>query len=213
MIDISQNIQTLNIPYQVRLIAISKKKPAIAVKEAYNSGLREFGESFLQESIEKIKSLQSLDDIKWHFIGNIQSKKASKVAEFFDFVQSIDRTDIVAKINKKCEELNKIMPCLIQINIGREEQKSGIFPEKTLEFLEYCKTLKNIKIKGFMCIPPKEDSGKYFQIMKILFDTYRDQYNLPILSMGMSNDYIKAIKEGSNMVRIGTSIFGKRKIK
>ena len=209
--NIGKNIENLKIPEHIKLVAVSKKKPVELIEEAYNSGHRDFGENIIQDAIPKIIKLKHLKDIRWHFIGHLQSNKSKLAAQYFDMIQSIDSQKLANKVNNACGELNKVMPILIEINIGAEKSKGGIKQENLLDLLEYIKPLKHLKLRGLMCIPPfDENPESFFKKMKNLFDKYKKDYNLGILSMGMSGDYRVAIAEGGNMVRIGTAIFGKR---
>ncbi len=209
--NIAENINKLKIPQNVTLIAVSKKKPVEFIEEAYNSGHRDFGENYIQDAIPKIIKLKHLKDIKWYFIGHLQSNKVKLAAQYFDMIQTIDSKKLANKLNNACGEINKVMPILIEINIAFEQSKEGIKQENLLDLLEHIKSLKNLKLRGLMCIPPYEENPEpYFKEMKILFDKYKIDYNMDILSMGMSGDYNIAIAEGGNMVRIGTAIFGKR---
>jgi len=209
--NIAENIKKLEIPKNVVLIAVSKKKPVEFIEEAYNSGQKNFGENYIQEAIEKIKNLSHLKDIKWHFIGHLQSNKAKIAAQYFHMIQCVDSKKIAKKIDNACAELNKKMPVLVEVNIGNEENKSGILKKNLEELLDFIASLKNLELKGLMCIPPaNKDPTPYFKDMKRIYDKFKQMYELSILSMGMSGDYKSAINEGSNMVRIGTAIFGSR---
>ncbi len=209
--NISENLNKLNIPKNVSLIAVSKKKPIEFIEEAYNSGHRNFGENYIQDAIPKIIKLKHLKDIKWNFIGHLQSNKVKLAAQYFDMIQSVDSKKLIKKIDNFCAEINKIMPVLIEVNIGSEKNKSGIPKENLKELLEYIKSLNNIKLMGLMCIPPFDENPiPYFKEMKNIYNKHKQKYKLKILSMGMSNDYEIAIENGANMVRVGTKIFGKR---
>ncbi|MHA1718562.1 MAG: YggS family pyridoxal phosphate-dependent enzyme [Promethearchaeota archaeon] len=209
--NIGENIKKLEIPKNVVLIAVSKKKPVEFIEEAYNSGQKNFGENYIQEAIEKIKNLSHLKDIRWHFIGHLQSNKAKIAAQYFHMIQCVDSKKIAKKIDNACAELNKKMPVLVEVNIGNEENKSGILKKNLEELLDFIASLKNLELKGLMCIPPaNKDPTPYFKDMKRIYDKFKQMYELSILSMGMSGDYKSAINEGSNMVRIGTAIFGSR---
>jgi hypothetical protein len=209
---VKKNLQNIKIPSSIKLIAVSKKKPASLVEIAYNFGHRDFGENFVQEGIQKIRKLQNLNEIRWHFIGHIQSNKAADVAQYFDFVHTLGRIKIAQKLNNACQKMIKILPVLIEINIGNESQKSGILPENIQNLVDFILTCKNLKWKGFMCIPPfNEEPESYFLRMQEIFIQYKEKYGITELSMGMSMDYQKAIKYGATMLRIGTKIFGIRK--
>ena len=208
---IGKNIENLKIPEHIQLIAVSKKKPVELIEEAYISGQRDFGENIIQDAIPKIIKLKHLKDLKWHFIGHLQSNKAKLAAQYFDMIQSIDSVKLSNKLNNACREINKVMPILIEINIGDEKSKGGIKQENLLDLIEHIKSLQNLTLRGFMCIPPFDENPEiFFKKMKKIFEKYKRDYNLDILSMGMSGDYRIAIAEGGNMVRIGTAIFGRR---
>ncbi len=197
----------------VKLVAVSKKKSWQEILEAYENGISDFGENYLQESLEKISKLKDLK-ISWHFIGSIQSNKCKEIAENFDWVHTIDRLKIARLIDRYCPE-EKFIKCLIQINIDNEESKSGIKVEEVENFLNELSGLKKIKISGLMIIPnPNEemsDLQKTFRKIKILADRLIENYeNLTEISMGMSRDFELAIKEGSTIVRLGETIFGAR---
>ena len=209
--NIGKNIENLKIPKNIKLIAVSKKKPVELIEEAYNSGHRDFGENIIQDAIPKIIKLIHLKDLKWHFIGHLQSNKVKLAAQYFDMIQSIDSKKLANKLNDACGEINKVMPILIEINIGVEKSKGGIKQENLLDLLEHIISLKNLKLRGLMCIPPFDENPEtFFKEMKFLFDRYKKYYNMDVLSMGMSGDFKIAIAEGGNMVRIGTAIFGRR---
>jgi len=203
------------LPENVTLIAVSKTRPAEDIKEAYESGQRDFGENRVQELREKIEELPG--DIRWHLIGQLQRNKVKYLDERTYLIHSADREDLLHEIDKNAGKKNYIQDCLLEINIGREENKAGVLLEILPELVMEAKKLKNIRIKGFMTVLPicgEEEQKKYFEMMKDLFEEYKkeetDNFRMEILSMGMSGDYEEAVKNGSNMVRIGTRIFGKR---
>ena len=197
----------------VKLVAVSKKKTWQEILEAYENGISDFGENYLQESLEKISKLKDLK-INWHFIGNIQSNKCEEIAKNFDWVHTIDRLKIAKLIDKYCPD-DKCIKCLIQINIDNEESKSGIRVEEVENFLNELSDLKKIKICGLMIIPNPNvalsDLQQTFKKIKMLADRLIENYeNLTEISMGMSRDFELAIKEGSTIVRLGETIFGAR---
>ncbi|MHA1745278.1 MAG: YggS family pyridoxal phosphate-dependent enzyme [Promethearchaeota archaeon] len=193
------------------LIAVSKKKPTSAVRAAYNFGQRYFGENYIQDAIPKIQELRDLSDIKWHFIGHLQSNKAKLAAQYFDVIQTVDSKKIARKLNEACQPLSKKLSILIEINIGNEPQKGGITQANLHELLEFVSSLSNLTLQGFMAIPPADvDPIPFFTEMRTIFDQYRQEYHLKELSMGMSGDYQVAILHGATMVRLGTKIFGSR---
>ncbi len=209
--EIKKKIEALKIPENVKLIAVSKTKPETMIIEAHDFGQKYFGENRIQDAVLKIQNLHELKNIEWHFIGHLQSNKAKLAAEYFDMIQTIDSRKIALKLNQCCKELNKVLPILIQINIGNEDQKSGIKISQINTIIKEISKLDNLSVKGFMCIHPfNKKPEPYFRKMKDIFDNYKEKYNLSELSMGMSEDYDIAIKFGATMVRVGTKIFGTR---
>ena len=215
MINIEENISILNkkIAKKTSIIAVSKKKPAELVERAYLLGIKNFGENYLQEALQKMISLNHLD-INWHFIGKIQSNKCKDIARNFQWVHTIDRFKIAKRLNDDCP-LNKIINVLIQINIDNEESKSGINESQLFDLAEKISVLPNLKLKGIMVIPKnnlennltEESFKKTLEISIKLRNKFSEANEI---SMGMSNDFELAIKNGSTMVRIGTGIFGER---
>ena len=195
------------------IIAVSKKKSAELVEQAYLLGIKNFGENYLQEALQKRISLNHLD-INWHFIGKIQSNKCKDIARNFQWVHTIDRFKIAKRLNDDCP-LNKIINVLIQINIDNEESKSGINESQLFDLAEKISVLPNLKLKGIMVIPKnnlennltEESFKKTLEISTKLRNKFSEANEI---SMGMSNDFELAIKNGSTMVRIGTGIFGER---
>ncbi len=214
---IKKNIEKLCSLEKVKIIAVSKTFSSDKIKEAFNCGLDNFGENYVQEMVKKQEELKDLN-IKWHFIGHLQKNKVKYIVGRIEYLHSLDSIKLAEILNKRYENQNKKLKCLIQINIGKESTKSGIFPEQIDEFFEKIVNFRNLLIKGFMCIPPfsiyKEESRKYFREMKKIFDKYQnlktESIDICELSMGMSKDYEIAIEEGATMVRIGTLIFGER---
>tara|TARA_B100001057_G_scaffold65737_1_gene59477 strand:+ start:602 stop:1252 length:651 start_codon:yes stop_codon:yes gene_type:complete len=213
--NIKENISFINekIKRNATIIAVSKKKSAELIKEAFESGVENFGENYLQEAIEKISFLKHLK-INWHFIGKIQSNKCKEIAKNFEWVHTVDRFKIAKLLNDNCP-LNKTINVLIQINIDKEESKSGINEEEILSLAEGISSLPNLKLKGVMVIPKNESDKKLTEISfeKTVKASMRLKDKFPHaneVSMGMSNDFELAIKKGSTMIRIGTGIFGER---
>ena len=210
---VQSKIDASKIDKNVKLVAVSKKKSWEDILEAYENGISDFGENYLQESLEKISKLKDLK-INWHFIGNIQSNKCEEIAKNFDWVHTIDRLKVARLIDKYCPD-DKSIKCLIQINIDDEESKSGIRVEEVEIFLKELSSLKKIKICGLMIIPNPNvelsDLQQTFKSIKMLADRLNENYeNLTEISMGMSRDFELAIKEGSTIVRLGETIFGAR---
>ncbi|MFJ5299863.1 YggS family pyridoxal phosphate-dependent enzyme [Pseudomonas sp. NPDC088368] len=198
-------------PSSVRLLAVSKTKPVSDLREAYDAGLRDFGENYLQEALGKQTELSDLPLI-WHFIGPIQSNKTRAIAEHFDWVHSVDRLKIAQRLSEqRPAELPPLNIC-IQINVSGEASKSGCTPEDLPALAHAISALPNLRLRGLMAIPePTENSDE----QNAAFATVRnlqDQLNLPLdtLSMGMSHDLEAAIAQGATWVRIGTALFGAR---
>jgi pyridoxal phosphate enzyme (YggS family) len=197
---------------EVIVIGASKTQSIQSIRQAYEGGITNFGENYLQEAEEKISQLPS--DITWHFIGAIQSKKSKKIARMFDWVHTIDRVEIAQLLNSaRPKELEKLNVC-VQVNLDREESKSGINLEEVDNFLLEIESLDNLNVRGLMVIPKPKDNERQrlsFKKIKNKFNELKKNYNeLDTLSMGMSADYQEAIAEGSTMIRIGTNLFGPR---
>lgn len=206
---IKENIAKLKIPPDIKLIAVTKTRNVEEIKEAINTGITCVGENKVQEAKQKFSFLPKVEK---HMIGHLQTNKVKTAVELFDMIQSVDSIRLAKEISKKCEFIGKVMPILIEINIGDEERKHGVKPEEAKDFIKEISQFKNIDVQGLMCIAPfikAEETRPYFKKMKEVFDSLG---NLRWLSMGMSNDYKIAIEEGSNMVRIGTAIFGERNL-
>ena len=203
----------------VTLVAVSKTKPVEDILELYHLGQRDFGENYVQELLEKYDQLPK--DIRWHFIGHLQSNKAKLIAPFISLVQSVDSEKLLKEINKQAEKNNRKIDCLLQVHIAKEETKFGL-DENELEVLatDYTEETdyNNVSIKGLMGMASFTDDEnvvrKEFQSLKSLFDKYSALSFQPsafgVISLGMSSDYKMAIEEGSNMVRIGSLLFGER---
>jgi pyridoxal phosphate enzyme (YggS family) len=218
---IGANIQKINqeIGSNVRLIAVSKTKPVEALLEAYQAGQKLFGENKVQELVVKYESLPK--DIEWHFIGHLQSNKIKYIAPIVSLIHSVDSLKLLQTINKEGQKINRIIPCLLQIFIASEETKFGLNQNELCVIMEEWKkgNLANIEMKGLMGMASNVNDTnqieKEFTILKILYDETKAKYFSDIdsfneLSMGMSGDYAIAIKAGSTLVRVGSSIFGSR---
>lgn len=204
-------------PQEVRLVAVSKKFPAEAIRTACQSGQFLFGENYIQELQQKSPLLPA--EAKVHFIGHLQSNKAKVAAQLCNMVETVDNARVAAELNRHLTKLGKQLEILVQVNIGKDEKKSGISAEETEPFLEHLQSYSMLSVRGLMTIPPfssnPEESRHYFRKLKELSVTLQDKDlfcpNKPVeLSMGMSHDYTIAIQEGATLVRIGTAIFGKR---
>jgi len=213
---ISQNLQQLKseISDNVTLVAVSKTKPNEAVLEAYATGHRIFGENKVQEMTQKWEELPR--DIQWHMIGHLQTNKVKYIASYVSMIHSLDRAKLANEIDRQGARYRRVVDCLIQIKIAKEEEKFGFEPNEALTFLEQLRTnpLPNINIRGVMGMATfTQDSEQIkheFSILKTFFDQNKSAHNLEILSMGMSGDYPLALELGSNMIRVGSSIFGSR---
>ncbi|MCS4433232.1 YggS family pyridoxal phosphate-dependent enzyme [Aquiflexum gelatinilyticum] len=204
------------------LVAVSKTHPVDAIREAYELGVRDFGENKVQELEEKQAALPK--DIRWHFIGHLQSNKVKYIAPFIYLIHGVDSLKLLTEINKQAEKADRVIHCLLQVYIAKEESKFGL-DEKELEELvqsEAVKNMKNIKVVGLMGMATFTDNEEIvrqeFRYLKSIFDKLKNKalppnFDLKEISMGMSGDFIIAQEEGSTMVRIGTAIFGEREYK
>ncbi|MGG9964608.1 YggS family pyridoxal phosphate-dependent enzyme [Ferruginibacter sp. SUN106] len=199
----------------VCLVAVSKTKPIEDIRTLYDLGQRDFGENYVQELVEKEAALPK--DIRWHFIGHLQSNKVKYIAPFVHLIHGVDSFSLLKEINKQALKNNRIIDCLLQIHIAKEETKFG-FDEQELKQLQGLEALKNMRIIGLMGMASFSDDKalirKEFRNLKTIF-TEKAQlstfnFQLSTLSMGMSGDYTIAVEEGSNMVRIGSLLFGER---
>lgn len=218
---ISENLQKIKskLPEQVCLLAVSKTKPNAAIMEAYQAGQRVFGENKAQEMLAKYEALPK--DIKWHMIGTLQSNKVKYIAPFVDLIHSVDKEKLLKEIDKRAKANNRIINCLLQVHIADEESKFGFSAQELLELLDSgnLKKHENVHIVGLMGMATNtSDESKVaaeFQSLNQLYQKLKSEYfaeegDFTVLSMGMSQDYPIAIEQGSNMVRIGSSIFGSR---
>lgn len=205
-------------PEDIKLIAVTKTVGIQQIKEAIDAGLRIFGESKVQEAQKKIsnfKSQISNSRIEWHLIGHLQKNKAKTAVELFEMIHSIDSLELAEIADKHAEKAGKIQKILLQVKLSDEISKYGILKDNLFELVREISEMKNLRIKGLMTIPPffenPEKARPYFSELRTLRDTAETMgFNLPELSMGMTNDFEVAISEGSTMVRIGTAIFGER---
>jgi pyridoxal phosphate enzyme (YggS family) len=201
---------------KAQLVAVSKTKPAEDIKELYDLGQRDFGENYVQELVDKQATLPA--DIRWHFIGHLQSNKVKYITPFVHLIHGVDSLRLLKEIDKQAARNARIIPCLLQVFIAREETKFGLDEQELAEVMQSAGDLKNISVAGLMGMASfTEDPEKIrseFRTLRSLFDKYfpsaADPVIPSILSMGMSGDYKVAVQEGSNMVRIGSLLFGKR---
>jgi len=199
-------------PLEISLIGVSKTKPLDDITKAYDAGLRQFGENFVEEFVEKESSFHP-DDLAYHFIGRLPRKKVRKVVGKANLIHTVNSIELANKINLVAEEKNIIQAVLIQVNQGLESSKSGAHPDDVLSLAKEMRTLSSIQLLGLMSIPPFDQPAKpYFTDLRHLRDEIFKTLDIPLpfLSMGMSADFDDAISEGATHIRIGTAIFGKR---
>ena len=204
---INKQINEINLSKKPKIIAVSKTFKSEKIEPLLEHGHKDFGENKVQEALLKWTDLKvKYKDINLHLIGNLQSNKVKGALKIFNFIHSLDKESVAIKISKVQKELNVKPKIFIQINIGNEEQKSGLPVQNLEKFYKFCKDL-DLNIIGFMCIPPfEEDPIRYFMRMNFL----QKKFNLSELSMGMSSDFLHAIKYNASYLRIGTRIFGQR---
>ena len=202
-----------SLPGQVELVAVSKTYPAQRIMEAYEAGQRIFGENRPQEMAQKYEELPK--DIEWHLIGHLQTNKVKYIINDVTLIQSVDNLKLAHEISRLAVKNNKTMNVLVEINIGDEATKSGVSAEMAEELVRQTAQLPNVSVKGLMAIPPVGSGEDVFEKMHGIFLSVKEKdipnVSMDILSMGMSGDYELAIKHGSNLVRIGTKLFGARK--
>ncbi len=217
-----EEIQNELKPIGVTLVAISKTKPLEDIQEAYDAGQRIFGENLVQDMVDKYEQLPK--DIQWHMVGHLQTNKVKYIAPFIAMIESVDSLKVLKEINKQATKNNRVIDCLLQIFIADEDTKFGLDHVELIQLLESEEfaTLENIRIRGLMGIATNTDNEKVikeeFYELKMLFDGikvsyFRKEDSFDTLSMGMSSDYKIAIEQGSNMIRLGSTLFGKRVIK
>ncbi len=204
------------LPEGVHLVAAAKTRTPAEILEAVEAGVRFIGENYVQEA-EAAYGLVG-KRAGWHFIGHLQKNKVKKAVRLFDMIETVDSFEIAREIDKRCAQMGKVMPVLLEINSGREEQKWGVLPENAERLVQEISGLENVRIMGLMTMGPltgnPEDSRPFFVEAKRLFDRMKNlnlsNIEMKFLSMGMTNSYRVALEEGANIVRIGTKIFGAR---
>jgi PLP dependent protein len=201
-------------PGSVRLVAVSKKKPAEAIRAAYAAGQRDFGENYVQELVEKAEALADLKEIRWHAIGPIQRNKAKLVVRVARMVHTVDREDLAAELEKRAAAAGVTIDALVEVNVSGEASKAGCPPSALGALLDTIRRSPHLRASGLMTLPPAdEDPGAarpVFAALRALRDQHGGATALPELSMGMTHDYPIAVAEGATMVRVGTAIFGAR---
>ncbi len=216
---IKQNIAKLlaTLPDGVEVVAAAKTRTPDEVLEAVHAGIKIIGENYVKEAKEAYELVGKR--AKWHFIGTLRKHSVRKTTlEIFDMIESVDSLEIATEIDRKCAQIGKIMPILIEVNSGRESQKSGVLPEDVERLVREISGLKNIKVMGLMTMGPRfgnpEDFRPYFAETRGRFEKIKElglpNVEMKYLSMGMTNSYKVALEEGANIIRIGTKIFGER---
>jgi pyridoxal phosphate enzyme (YggS family) len=202
-------------PAEIELLAVSKTKPPEMIREAYAAGQRAFGENYAQELRDKAATLADLPGLALHAIGPLQSNKARYVAQHAAAFHALDRLGLAEELSKRCVALGRVLPCYIEVNVGGEAQKGGVFPEGLDALADAAAVLPGIRLVGLMCIPPNLDDPEaarpHFAKLRALRDGLRARHpGIAGLSMGMSGDCEVAIAEGATVVRVGSAIFGAR---
>jgi pyridoxal phosphate enzyme (YggS family) len=204
------------LPEGVTLLAAAKERNAHEISEAIKGGITIIGENYLNDALGVIHDVPQ--KAEWHFIGHLQRNKVKKVIDIFDMIESVDSLRLAMEIEKWCKKRNKVMPVLIEVNSGEEDQKAGVAPKDVTPLIKEISLLAHVKIMGLMTMGPRfgdpEESRPYFRKTRELFEQVKDldlpNVEMKYLSMGMTNSYQVAIEEGANLVRIGTKIFGHR---
>lgn len=213
--NITKNVRAIldQLPVGVQLVVVGKGRPVEQLNEAVAAGALIIGENYVQEAIAANAVIG--DRVKWHFIGHLQKNKIQHAVRLFDVIETLDSIEAAVEINKRCGQINKTMTVLIEVNSGRESEKSGVMPEDVRPLLEKMSLFPNIRIQGLMTMGPvtvtSEDSRRYFHLTRQLFEQIKStritNVEMQWLSMGMSDSYRVAIEEGANLVRIGRGIF------
>ncbi len=195
------------IPAGVTLVAVSKTHPAEAIREAYAAGQRDFGENYAQEWREKADALADLPDLRWHFVGGLQTNKVKYLAGRVHLVHAVDRVELARELSRRFAQKGAVARVLVEVNTGGEATKGGCAPDDAPGLVEAVRALPGIELRGLMCMPPPDDDPRpHFRTLRAL----GDRLGLPELSMGMSADWEAALEEGSTFVRVGSAIFGAR---
>ena len=214
-----QNVTKLlaELPDGIEVVAAAKTRTPEEIQEAVQAGIKVIGENYVKEAREAYKLVGA--SVKWHFIGTLQKHNIRReMLEIFDIIESVDSLEIAREIDRKCAQIDKVMPVLIEVNSGREPQKSGVLKEDVERLIRELSKLGNIKVVGLMTMGPRfgnpEDSRPYFAETRRIFEKVKElklpNVEMRYLSMGMTNSYKVALEEGANIIRIGTKIFGNR---
>jgi pyridoxal phosphate enzyme (YggS family) len=215
---IKENVRRLlrELPEGVTLLAAAKERSADEISEAVKAGITIIGENYLQDTLRVINEVE--DKAEWHFIGHLQTNKVKKAIDIFDMIDSVDSLRLAKEIERCSKRRNKIMPVLIEVNSGEEDQKTGVAPNDIMQLIREISSLSYIKIMGLMTMGPRfgdpEESRPYLRKTREIFERIKPLHlpnvEMKYLSMGMTNSYKVAIEEGANLVRIGTKIFGEK---
>ena len=215
MSTIEQNVKRVlsQLPDSVQLVAAAKSRTPEAVLEAVNAGIKIIGENYVQDA-ERVYAAVG-DKVKWHFIGHLQHNKVKKAVGLFDVIETVDSVEIAREIDRRCSQIGKLIHVLIEVNSGREKQKTGVFPENVEALVKEISVLPNIRVVGLMTIGPlldnPEEARSYFAATRKLFEEIKglnlSNVEMKYLSMGMTHSYQVAIEEGANIVRLGRKIF------
>lgn len=215
---IQQNVKNIlkEIPPSVKLVAAAKTRTPDEIKQAVEAGIQIVGENYVQEAEAAYKAIGSR--VKWHFIGHLQRNKVKTALEIFDMIETLDRMSLAKEIEKRAASGGRVVPVLIEVNSGREEQKFGMFPEDVEDFIEKISKMRHINVQGLMTMGPMfgvpENARPFFVETRRLYERLKKMdfpnVEMRYLSMGMTNSYRVAVDEGANMIRIGTKIFGPR---
>lgn len=215
---IKQNVSQIlsELPEGVQLVVAAKTRQPAEIWEAVKAGAKIVGENYVQEAERAYEVIGNR--AKWHFIGHLQKNKVKKAVRLFDMIETVDSVATASEIDKRCAQIGKIMPVLIEVNSGREKQKSGVFPESVEQLVREISALPNIRVMGLMTMGPTrgnaEDARPYFAETRKILEKIKDlglpNLEMRYLSMGMTNSYKVAIEEGASMVRLGSKIFGER---
>ncbi len=216
---IKENVARIlkELPDNVMLEVAAKTRNAREISEAIDAGVKIIGENYVQEAIGVIGQVK--EKAEWHLIGHLQRNKVKKAIDAFDMIESVDSLRLAREIDKHCSARNKLMPVLIEINSGEEEQKTGVYPRDIIPLIKEISSLEFVKVKGLMTMGPRfgdpEESRPYFRTAREIFEQVKGiqlpNVEMKYLSMGMTNSYKVAIEERSNLVRIGSKIFGQRR--
>jgi hypothetical protein len=215
---IADNVRTLlaELPPGVELVAAAKTRTPAEIREAVGAGIKAVGENYVQEAAAAVAAVGR--EVRWHFIGHLQTNKVKKAVELFDLIETVDSAELAREIDKRAAAAGKVLPVLVEVNSGRERQKSGVLPEEAEPLVREIAPFKNIRVEGLMTMGPfegdPEDARPYFRETKKTLEALKalsiPGIELHRLSMGMTNSYRVAVEEGATMVRIGTLIFGPR---